>query len=172
MDSNKLKERINAKITEMMADLITEEELATMVEAAVAKFFEPVFHADTLRVETGNGRYYDKFLRADCKISILEAMVWDHVIPLARTAIGEYFKAEAEGLKSAGQEVVDNTVKQNYGKLTELASSMQQFQAIRALENALTTMSMATQIATQAIQHGDYGSAMGQLSRIMPAVPR
>lgn len=172
MDSNKLKERINAKISEMMADLITEEELATMVEAAVAKFFEPVFDKNTLRLDRQNARYYDETIKADFKISILETMVWDRVTPLAQSAISKYFKAETETLVSAGQEVIDSTVKQNYDKITALASNMQQFQAIRALENALTTVAMATQIATQAIQHGDYGSAMHQLNRIMPAVNR
>ena len=95
IDTNALRGRVAAQVTNSFGMLIPEEQFSAMVDAQIKAFFET---PTTLTFERA-GAYSDTYVIKGGKVTAFQMMVWNLVRPMVEVKLLEYMD-EGEGKKA------------------------------------------------------------------------
>jgi len=96
IDTNALRDRVAAQVTNSFGMLIPEEQFSAMVDAQIKAFFET---PTTLTFERGGGYNSDTYTLKGAQVTMFQMMVWNLVRPMVQAKLQEYMN-QGEGKKA------------------------------------------------------------------------
>lgn len=93
----KIKERIEAIVSEQLSEIMESDAIKTMVSDSIDRFFtnkDEIWH----RRESGTSGYYGQSGILELKLSMFDKLVWNKMLPMVTSAIDKYFQDENEAI--------------------------------------------------------------------------
>lgn len=153
IDTNALRDRVAAQVTNSFGMLIPEEQFSAMVEAQIKAFFE----TPTSLIFERNG-YSDTYTIKGGQVTMFQMMVWNRVRPMVEVKLLEYMN-EGEGKKALDGFLKDLFEAREFNE--------QQVMGVQRLMIAMTA-GLFDQLGTQAVLNFKSSLANAANNAMMP----